>query len=362
MEQSRDLCAVSDVELLQRLKELVFRSHGLEAELVTHIGEVDERRLFAREAFPSMFAYCTDALHLSEAEAYRRITVARAARKHELLLAMLRDGRLHLTGAALLAPLLTEANCDTVLARATHRTKRQIEELIAELVPRPDAPSAVRKLPETGRALPTPSRHRKLGGPKGTQLAPERVDAVTDIPLVPGRVAPAAPRVDALVASSGSAEPLSPGRYKVQFTASAGLRDKLQRLQALMRSEVPNGDIAEIIERAVTEKLERVEARRFAKASAPRKTLGGTDTRPASRHIPAAVRRAVHERDGGRCRFVDDQGRRCSERTRVEFHHRHPFAMGGDHGLGNVSLLCPTHNRHLAEHDYGRVVIRSRST
>ena len=152
-------------------------------------------------------------------------------------------------------------------------------------------------------------------------------------------------------------EPLSPARYKVQFTASAELHDKLERLSALMRSEVPDGDLAAIIERAVTEKLERLEARRYAQTRAPRKGLGDTDTSPASRHIPAAVRRAVRERDGDRCRYVDEQGRRCSARDRLEFHHRHPFGMGGDHSPGNISLLCSSHNRYLAEHDYGHAAI-----
>ena len=157
---------------------------------------------------------------------------------------------------------------------------------------------------------------------------------------------------------SAVVEPLSPARYKVQFTASAELRDKLERLSALMRSEVPDGDLAAIVERAVTEKLERLEARRYAQARAPRKGLADTDTSPASRHIPAAVRRAVRERDGDRCRYVDEQGRRCSARDRLEFHHRHPFGMGGDHGPGNIRLLCSIHNRYMAEHDYGQSVIR----
>src|SRR5215831_16840365 len=75
------LHAVSDDDLLHRLGELVSQYRRIESDLVAHIGEADERRLFARLAFPSMFAYCTQALHLSEAEAYRRITVARAARR-----------------------------------------------------------------------------------------------------------------------------------------------------------------------------------------------------------------------------------------------------------------------------------------
>jgi hypothetical protein len=154
---------------------------------------------------------------------------------------------------------------------------------------------------------------------------------------------------------------MSPARYKVQFTASAQLHDKLERLQALMRSEMPDGDLAAIIEQAVTEKLERIEARRYARTSAPRKELRDTDTSPTSRHVPAAVRRAVRDRDGDRCHYVDESGRRCSERDRLEFHHRQPFGMGGDHSPTNLRLLCASHNRYLAEHDYGQAAIQRRS-
>jgi hypothetical protein len=149
-------------------------------------------------------------------------------------------------------------------------------------------------------------------------------------------------------------QPLGAARYKVQFTASAGLKEKLLRLRALMRSQVPDGDLAAIIEQAVTEKLARLEARRFGRTSRPRKSLGEADTTPTSRRIPAAVRRAVHVRDGGRCRYVDVMGRRCPERDQLEFHHRHPFGMGGDHSPGNIRLTCRVHNALLAEHDYGR--------
>jgi hypothetical protein len=127
-----------------------------------------------------------------------------------------------------------------------------------------------------------------------------------------------------------------------------------------MRSEVPDGDLAAVIERAVTETLERREARRYAHSRAARKGLADTDTSPVSRHIPAAVRRAVRERDGDRCGYVDEQGRRCPARDRLEFHHRYPFGMGGDHSPGNVHLVCSVHNRYLAEHDYGRAMINRR--
>jgi len=92
-------------------------------------------------------------------------------------------------------------------------------------------------------------------------------------------------------------------------------------------------DMARMIDAAVTEKLQRLEARRFALTATPRRTLGGTDTRAANRHVPAAVRRAVFRRDGGQCRFVDRQGRRCPARSGLELHHRHPYACGGDHAV-----------------------------
>jgi hypothetical protein len=181
---------------------------------------------------------------------------------------------------------------------------------------------------------PVAWEHPALRKTPGSELRPDAVAALR--PTVPTAV-----------------EPLAPGRYKFQFTAGASLKDKLERLRALMRAQVSDGDLAALIEAAVTEKLERLEAKRFAKTNAPRKTLELTTTAPTTRRIPAAVRRAVQERDGNRCRYMDAQGRRCSERNRLEFHHRYPFGHGGDHGPANISLLCHSHNALMADADYG---------
>ena len=151
------------------MSDLLRHSRRVESELVVHIGEVDERRLYAREASPSMFAYCTEVLHLSEHEAYLRIAVARASRKHLRLLEMLSDGRLHLSGVAKLAPHLTEANGQTLLERAAHKSKRKIEELVAELSPKPDVPATIRKAPRASGEKPTdaglPTRSRPCSHP-----------------------------------------------------------------------------------------------------------------------------------------------------------------------------------------------------
>src|SRR5262245_3443648 len=110
MKHINSLQTLSDAELLHRLAELVQDSRRVEAELVAHIGEMDQRRLYAHRACSSMFAYCTEILHLSEGESYRRIAAARASRRYPVLLEMLNDGRIHLSGIGKLAPHLTDEN------------------------------------------------------------------------------------------------------------------------------------------------------------------------------------------------------------------------------------------------------------
>ena len=299
-----------------------------------------------------MFQYAVDVLHLSKAEAYHRIAAARASRKHPVLLAMLEDGRLHLSGIAVLAPHLTKANCDALLTRAIHKTKDAIKELVAEIAPKPDVRSGVRKLPSrpapaSAKASARPRRSSESGGGKPATQTPTdpRADSVgQNCQAPPPAPAPEAPEKRAVV------EPLSAGRYKVQFTASAEFRDKIDRLSALMRGE----DLASIMEAAVTEKLERLEAKRFGKTKKPRKSLEDADTSPGVRGISAPVRRFVWERDQGQCTFLGEDGRRCRAREGLEFDHDEPYGVGGDRSAQNIRLRCTTHNLYTAELYYGK--------
>jgi len=72
-----------------------------------------------------------------------------------------------------------------------------------------------------------------------------------------------------------------------------------------------------------------------------------------SRHVPNPVKREVVARDGFRCAFVDEEGRRCRETRFLEFHHRRPWGKGGGHTADNLELRCRTHNQHAARLDYG---------
>jgi HNH endonuclease len=65
------------------------------------------------------------------------------------------------------------------------------------------------------------------------------------------------------------------------------------------------------------------------------------------------VARAVWQRDGGRCSYVDGRGQRCRERSLLEYHHVQAFALGGATTLDNLTLRCRAHNALAAEQEFG---------
>jgi 5-methylcytosine-specific restriction endonuclease McrA len=101
---------------------------------------------------------------------------------------------------------------------------------------------------------------------------------------------------------------------------------------------VPTGDVAVVFDRALSALIEHLEKQKCASTSRPREPRAGA---PASRHVPAAVRREVWRRDEGRCAFIGARGR-CTERGFLEFHHVVPFAAGGSAVANNIQLRCST--------------------
>jgi hypothetical protein len=128
------------------------------------------------------------------------------------------------------------------------------------------------------------------------------------------------------------------------------MREKLRLAQDLLRHAIPNGDLAQIFDRALTALLEDLAKKKIAATDRPRPSK---PTSPGSRHIPAAVKRAVWIRDGGRCAFVAPSGRRCSERSFLEFHHVVPYAAGGEATTENIQVRCRVHNAYEADLFFG---------
>jgi 5-methylcytosine-specific restriction endonuclease McrA len=146
--------------------------------------------------------------------------------------------------------------------------------------------------------------------------------------------------------------PLAADRYRITFTASASTREKLRQAQDLLRHTIPDGDVAAIFDRALTTLLEDVVRTKLAATSHPRTQPAAGKT---SRHIPAAVKRAVWARDGGCCAFFGQGGRRCRSHAFLEYHHVKPYEEGGEATVENIQLRCRAHNGYEAHLYYGEV-------
>ena len=311
------LSLLSDQELLRDLAVLVARDRTTTAALLAHLAEVDARRLYLPAAYPSMYLYCVYELGLSEDSALKRIRAARTARRFPAIFAAVADGRLSLSVVVLLGPYLTPENVEQLLNAATHQTRSQVEKLLAQRFPGSEMMALIEHLPALLR-------------PRG------------DEPLAPGPVAS--------VTSRSQVAPVAPQRFLVQFTIGQDTHDKLRYAQELLSHQIPSGDLAAVLDRALDLLVAKLERGKFAATCKPRPSPRPT---ASARHVPAQVKRAVWERDGGQCTFVSPAGQRCPARSFLEFDHLDPVACGGRATAARMQLRCRSHNQYGAECTFG---------
>jgi 5-methylcytosine-specific restriction endonuclease McrA len=266
------------------------------------LAEVDRRRLYARLGYFSLYEYCTEELHYSENEAYLRIGVARAGRRFPVLLDMIERGELHLTGASRCAPQLTEENHRELLAAVVHKSKREIEEILACWFPQPDIEDSI-----------DPASDRRQ-----------------------------------------SVDPLAEGRYAVSFTATDRCCELLERAKQLSSHRRPRPGFGELIEEALEAYVTKLEKQKFKTTDRPREQEPAVESEDP-RYVPARVKREVYQRDEGRCTFVGSDGRRCRARAFLEYDHVLPVARGGKSTAENLRLRCFRHNQHEAVEELGEM-------
>ena len=328
--RTHELSHVNDAVLLRDLDALASQERGVLAKVLAHLGEVDARRLYLPAGYPSMYEYCLRHLGWSEQAALKRLRAARAAREFPVIFDALAEGRLHLTAVVLLAPCLTAENAGELLAAAAHRTKAEIEELVAQRFPRPDAPTKLEPLVPAPLSL--------------TSLSPGTVSTAGDTGPMAATQAPGlAPRL----------APCAPERFVLQFTIGKETYEKLRCVQELLSHRIPSGDVVQVFDRALDALKERLEKQKFAATAKPRPRSPRRRSSPNPRYIPASVKRAVWARDGGQCTFVNAAGERCPARRMLEFDHVDPVARGGRATVNGLRILCRGHNQYEAERRFG---------
>jgi hypothetical protein len=263
--------------------------------------------------------------------------------------------------------------------------------LAAELEPKPDVPARIRKLPQSQAPLTAASNNAVTGTQE--QVASAILSTASAPQELPTSSTTGAFTFESPREKPAVCLPLGPRRYRLQLTATQEMHDTLEQLQHLLRHQVPDGDLSIIVKQALDVYLAQTLKQRFAQtsgrksrskeqkpttvpcASEPSSIQQPTAAGPVcvatgvavavapadarnTRTIPRAVLREVYTRDAGQCAFVAANGRRCSERGRLEVHHIVAFARGGEATVENLKLVCRSHNQWHAEQDFGRDFMR----
>ena len=311
------------------------------AEGVALIAVIDHRRDYLAAGHPSMCDYCVRRLHMSEDKALRRIQVARAALKYPELFECLADGRLSVSSASELAPHLEPATAADLLEASADRRRQEIRRLVSAAARPATAEPALALSADVQDAS-------KSHAPAHVNLHVETSE----------RPATSAAPPSELVASAsaerrGRIMTRSDGRYEVRVVLTDAEHEALRRARDLLGHAVPSGDPALVYARAVEHYVAHLQKRRLG-GRGGREADAAAGRMPRGRGIPKAIRRAVWERDGGRCTFTSADGHQCTATRRLEFDHIVPVAKGGSSSVENLRVLCRSHNQYEAERAFGR--------
>jgi 5-methylcytosine-specific restriction endonuclease McrA len=336
-----------------RLSDLLRREHHAMAEFLVALAIFDEQRRWDALGYGSLFDYLHRKLGLPKSAAFYRMTAAHLVQQYPAAVEPFRAGKLCLSTLAELSKVLTLDNVGDVLPRFFGLSKREAQAVAAELQPADVVPR---------RTVVTPISPRR-SEPATPALRLTQADAgqpVLPANRTPREVPPApAPAPTFLV------EPKTAELNRVHLTVPRRLLEKLERARDALSHSHHGASEAEILEVGLDLILER-QAKRRGLVKTPRTprektpavpTVRGEPVDPGGRspraHIPAAVRRAVWLRDGGRCQHPLDSGGVCGSTFQVEIDHIDPSTKDRAPTAEELQLACRGHNDSHAREAYG---------
>jgi hypothetical protein len=143
-------------------------------------------------------------------------------------------------------------------------------------------------------------------------------------------------------------KPLTAELRRFHITVSKKFLEKLSAARDALSHAMPGATEEEILEAGLDLVLAE-HAKRKGLVGKPRKTPPPS----TSDHIPAHVRRAVWERDGGRCAYPMPGGGVCGSTHKLELDHLVARALGGKPTVENIGLRCRSHNLANARETFG---------
>ena len=307
------------------------------AEVLKLIVEVQKRRLYSDEGYSSLYAFLTLGAKYSEGAAMRRIQAAKVVARDRSVLEKIKSGELSLCALAELGKVTREEKLPELLEKASNCSKREVERLVATVLPPRVIPRESIRLVMV-RNLPPPATVTD-GLFAACSL---RSSADTKTFAIDSRVNQSPPPVAVVTQKESSTELC----HEVRFLADR----EIMSLLTEARTYSGNCSVAELVKLGLKALIQKKRPR--AKSARKFNT--------AKRRIPKHVREAVLTRANRKCEYVSSSGKRCEERAGLQIDHVTPYAKGGRTEPANLRALCGCHNRLMAERSFGKAFMENK--
>lgn len=288
---------LNNKSLIEKLIFLVSEEKKNVAAQIVLLKEVRKRKMALEMGYPNLVEFCVGELGLTRDQAWKRSQVAGVIEREPVFLEQLRKGQTSVSSLAVMAPKLSERTSEALREFVPGKSKREVEAFVSNL-----------------------NRDGSRSDKKRT------VRIVLDL------------------------EP--------------EVLEKLERARKILKANRSELSYEEILAEAVDLLLDKKDPERKAERAELRvkkrgekiATAPGQEIRTAERrvrYVPASVRHSVFKEGKGRCTFKSPDGRQCSETAGLAVDHVKMFCKGGEHRPENLRLMCPAHNRYLAEQELG---------
>lgn len=338
-----NLKLLSNTELLNGVRSLRADERKLDRQIVEYICEIESRRLYAEIGYANVIDWLVKDLSYSESSAYRRMMAARAIRAVPAAAEKIEDGRLNLvTLAKVQSAIRSEEKRtgervsletrSTMIAQTENKTLRETVRLVAEKFPESvqlsGAQPASKQIVLTEEQLELLERVRELrshfnfGASLGEIIAALANEYLDRNDPLRREVKPRS-----MVKKTPVKSPVTPNEEISYGVAAHSMEEPLSEISG----DSPQSNTAVVF--------------------GPESGLRGAVRRGS---IAPSIRNFVRRRAGDACEYQGPEGHRCGSRFQTQTDHVIPVAHGGTNDVGNLRLLCRTHNLLMAEKLIGR--------
>ena len=370
--------ALSNEQLLSRTQQLVLKERHLNLEILRHLNEIDNRKLYLRLSYSSLFEYVVKELKYSEAAAYRRIKAMKLCRQFPETTGKLKEGVLTLTSACQLQTFFEKkAKKDRQEQLKPHTNsqdlpnptsspsmatqpydKGKVDEMSSNSTPSTSLSQDEKKeLIEKASGLSTRQTMKILAEKEPCLALPtERVkfSGQGTVSLNVSMNEETLHQLEQLKSLLSHKNPSMSFGQLISILAEDGVQ-KYDPQKKKVRKPVERGNqkSAQTKENATQKKVVQVKSTITSAAAKPCdiKTYVASKTEPKlkkrNRAIPTHIRRYIWKRDQGRCTYLNHQSKKqCGSSHFLQIDHIHPFALGGNSDPENLRVLCASHNRY----------------